>query len=75
MLCPKALIPYLPASTPRSADVVLYLDLDGVVHHEQVLWHPRKGIYMNPLETNGHFLFEWLEVAKSLNQFFVRIAA
>ena len=36
--------PYLPASTPRSADVVLYLDLDGVVHHEKVLWHPRKGI-------------------------------
>ena len=32
--------PFLPMSTPRSADVVLYLDLDGVVHHEQVLWHP-----------------------------------
>ena len=36
--------PFLPMSTPRSADVVLYLDLDGVVHHEQVLWHPHKGI-------------------------------
>ena len=35
--------PYLPASTPHSADVVLYLDLDGFVHHEKVLWHPRIG--------------------------------
>lgn len=31
------LMPYMPASTPRSADLVLYLDLDGVVHHEAVL--------------------------------------
>ncbi len=46
--------PFLPASTPRSADVVLYLDLDGVVHHEKVLWHPRKGIYMSPYEAAGH---------------------
>lgn len=58
--------PYLPASTPRSADVVLYLDRDGVVHHEAVLWHPRVGIYMSPYEAAGHALFEWaplLEVA------------
>ncbi|WP_287803822.1 HAD domain-containing protein [Diaphorobacter sp.] len=74
MLCPKALIPYLPASTPRSADVVLYLDLDGVVHHEQVLWHPRKGIYMNPLEANGHFLFEWLPILESVLQPYPTIA-
>ena len=52
--------PYIPASPSRSADVVLYLDLDGVVHHEAVLWHPRKGIYMSPYQAAGHALFEWL---------------
>lgn len=51
--------PISSASTPRSADVVLYLDLDGVVHHEKALWHPRKGIYMSPYEAAGHSLFEW----------------
>src|SRR5256885_16358895 len=54
--------PYVPASTPRSADVILYLDLDGVVHHEKVLWHPRKGIYMSPYQAPGHALFEWLPI-------------
>lgn len=54
--------PYVPASTPRSADVLLYLDLDGVVHHEKVLWHPGKGIHMSPHEAAGHTLFEWLPI-------------
>ncbi len=58
--------PYLPASTPRSADVVLYLDLDGVVHHEKVLWHPRKGIYMSPYEAAGHSLFEWIPILEAV---------
>jgi len=58
--------PYLPASTPRSAAVVLYLDLDGVVHHEKVLWHPRKGIYMSPYEAAGHTLFEWVPILESV---------
>lgn len=58
--------PFVPASTPRSADVVLYLDLDGVVHHEQVLWHPRRGIYMSPYVAAGHSLFEWIPVLESL---------
>ena len=58
--------PYLTASTPRSADVVLYLDLDGVVHHEKVLWHPRKGIYMSPYEAAGHSLFEWVPILESV---------
>ena len=53
---------YLPASTPRSADVVLYLDLDGVVHHEAVLWHPRIGIYMSPHGAVGRTLFEWVPI-------------
>ena len=60
--------PYLHASTPRSADVVLYLDLDGVVHHEKVLWHPRKGIYMSPSEAAGHSLFEWIPILESVLQ-------
>ena len=40
--------PYIPASTPRSADLIVYLDLDGVLHPEAVLWHPNRGIYMSP---------------------------
>lgn len=52
--------PYVPASTPRSANVVLYLDLDGVVHHEAVLWDPRRGISMSPVLAPGRELFEWL---------------
>lgn len=58
--------PYIPASNPRSADVALYLDLDGVVHHEKVLWHPRKGIYMSPYEAAGHSLFEWIPILESV---------
>jgi hypothetical protein len=46
-------------SRTRTADVVLYLDLDGVVHHEAVYWHPRRGIYMHP-HVKGRTLFEWV---------------
>ena len=62
---PNQKSPYLPASTPRSADMVLYLDLDGVLHHEAVLWHPRKGIFMSPYEAAGHTLFEWAHFLES----------
>lgn len=34
---------------------VLYLDYDGVLHHENVLWHPRRGAYSGP---PGFVLFE-----------------
>ncbi|UJB66453.1 hypothetical protein YS110_17665 [Acidovorax sp. YS12] len=61
-LLPSSSAPYLPISKPRSADTVLYLDLDGVVHHEAVLWHPRRGIYMSPQEAADHTLFEWLPI-------------
>jgi hypothetical protein len=40
--------------------LLVYLDLDGVVHHEAVMWHARRGIYMCPKEAQGHELFEWL---------------
>ncbi len=35
--------------TPRGADeLLLYLDYDGVLHHENVLWYPRKGAVLEP---------------------------
>lgn len=37
-----------------------------MVHHEKVLWHPRKGIYMSPYEAAGHSLFEWVPILESL---------
>lgn len=36
---------------------VLYLDYDGVLHHEDVWRHPRKGLYFGA-EGAGHTLFE-----------------
>jgi hypothetical protein len=29
---------------------ILYLDFDGVLHHENVLWHPRRGAYLHAPE-------------------------
>ena len=52
--------PYFAAQTPRTADVLLYLDLDGVVQHEAVLWHPRRGTFMSPGLAAGRKLFEWI---------------
>ncbi len=50
------------ANSPSSArlpkgrgELVLYLDFDGVLHHENVLWHPRRGAYAGP---PGFTLFE-----------------
>ena len=34
---------------------ILYLDYDGVLHHENVHWHPKRGAYMHP---RGFNLFE-----------------
>ncbi len=53
--------PYSSASSRRlEARVVLYLDLDGVVQHEAVMWHGRRGIYMSTEDAPGRKLFEWL---------------
>jgi hypothetical protein len=30
-----------------TGELVLYLDFDGVLHHENVLWHPRIGAYLS----------------------------
>jgi HAD domain in Swiss Army Knife RNA repair proteins len=34
---------------------ILYLDFDGVLHHENVLWHHKRGVYAGP---PGFTLFE-----------------
>nr|WP_315233988.1 HAD domain-containing protein [uncultured Albidiferax sp.] len=48
----------------------MYLDLDGVVHHEAVLWHYRRGIHMSPTEALGRSLFEWVPFLEdALNPF------
>jgi hypothetical protein len=30
-----------------TGEFVLYLDFDGVLHHENCLWHPRRGAYLD----------------------------
>lgn len=57
MIDSSTLSPY-PAGfkSPRvQGTTVLYLDYDGVLHHENVLWHPRRGTYAGP---PGFILFE-----------------
>lgn len=58
--------PNWATTRPKTADVVLYLDLDGVVQHEAVLFHPRRGIYMSPTEAPGRTLFEWMPILIAL---------
>ena len=31
-------------------ELILYLDFDGVLHHENVYWHPRRGVYLKAPE-------------------------
>lgn len=57
---PGLAAPYFAASVPASAEVLLYLDLDGVVQHEAVYWHPRRGPFISPAQAPGRTLFEWL---------------
>ncbi|RJG05351.1 hypothetical protein D3870_04340 [Noviherbaspirillum cavernae] len=47
----------------RSAEKILYLDFDGVLHDEAVYFHPRRGIY---LATPGRVLFEWIPILEQL---------
>lgn len=48
---------------PRTAEKVLYLDYDGVLHHEAVYFHPKQGIYMGAV---GRQLFEWMPILEEL---------
>lgn len=54
-------LPFVPASRPKTAEVVLYVDLDGVVQHASVLFHPARGAYMSPSEPHRK-LFEWVPI-------------
>ncbi|MFH7040783.1 HAD domain-containing protein [Paucibacter sp. JuS9] len=45
---------------------MLYLDLDGVVHHHAVYQDRRRGIYMSPTEAPGRRLFEWADLLVEL---------
>lgn len=42
---------------------ILYLDFDGVLHDEQVYFHPRRGIC---LDTPNRTLFEWMPILDDL---------
>jgi len=62
--------PYLPAPPLPRVDLALYVDFDGVLQHESVMWHRRRGIYMNQLEAPGRTLFEWTHhLEQSLKDF------
>jgi hypothetical protein len=36
--------------------LIVYLDFDGVLHHENCLWHPRRGAYL--VAPKGYVLFQ-----------------
>lgn len=37
-----------PTRAPKGAgQLILYLGFDGVLHHQNVLWHPKKGAYLS----------------------------
>lgn len=56
---------FSPALPRGYGEFVLFLDFDGVLHHENVLWHPEKGAYAGP---PGFKLFEHVEVLERLLQ-------
>ena len=39
-----------------TGELILYLDFDGVLHHENCLWHPRIGAYLSA--PDGYVLFQ-----------------
>ena len=43
---------------------LLYLDFDGVLHHENVLWHPKIGAYMSA--PDGYVLFQHAELLERM---------
>jgi len=47
----------------QRAEKILYLDFDGVLHHEDVYFHRRRGIY---IAAQGRKLFEWVPVLEEL---------
>jgi hypothetical protein len=47
-----------------TGELVLYLDYDGVLHHENVLWHPRIGAYLSA--PDGYVLFQHSELLEQI---------
>ncbi len=58
-----------PRATKTEGEPVLYLDFDGVLHHEDVHWDPRRGAYLGGA-AGGHRLFEWIPALEQLLQEF-----
>lgn len=40
----SSMVPRLPTGYGKQ---ILYLDYDGVLHHENCLWHPKRGAYLS----------------------------
>jgi hypothetical protein len=49
--------------TTRRSGTVLYLDFDGVLHHENVNFNPKRGIYLG---APGCTFFEWMPILERL---------
>jgi hypothetical protein len=45
-------------------ELILYLDFDGVLHHENCFWHPKIGAYLSAPE--GYVLFQHAELLEQL---------
>ena len=45
-------------------ELILYLDFDGVLHHQNCLWHPKIGPYLSAPE--GYVLFQNAELLEKL---------
>lgn len=45
-------------------ELLLYLDYDGVLHHEHCLWHPKIGAYLSA--PDGYVLFQYAELLEQL---------
>lgn len=57
-----------PPGTPKPpkgiGGLLLYLDFDGVLHHENVLWHPKRGAYL--VAPPGYRLFQHVRLLEQL---------
>ena len=47
-----------------TGQLILYLDFDGVLHHQNCLWHPKIGAYLSAPE--GYVLFQHAELLEQL---------
>jgi hypothetical protein len=65
---PSEMRPHKPPA--GLGEPVLYVDFDGVVHHEDVYWDPRRGAYM---AAHGHKLFEYVPLLEELLEPFPQV--